>query len=60
MVEQPVMTVEAVRQFLAQRQPAGRFVAAESVAAMIAFLCGPGGRDITGAALPIDGGWIAS
>jgi len=51
---------EATRQFLAERQPTGRFVAAEGVAALIAFLCGPGGRDITGAALPVDGGWLAS
>jgi 3-hydroxybutyrate dehydrogenase len=29
------------------------------VAALIAFLCGDDARDITGAALPIDGGWSA-
>jgi len=23
------------------------------------FLCGPGGRSITGTALPVDGGWTA-
>jgi 3-hydroxybutyrate dehydrogenase len=51
---------DAVARFLAERQPTRRFIAAENVAAMIAFLCGPGGRDITGAALPVDGGWIAS
>src|SRR5215469_3273690 len=49
---------EAVRRFLAGKQPSGRFVAAESVAAMVTFLCGPAGRDITGAVLPIDGGWL--
>lgn len=37
----------------------GRFVAAESVAAMIAFLCGPGAADITGSVFPVDGGWTA-
>jgi 3-hydroxybutyrate dehydrogenase len=51
---------DAVARFLAERQPTRRFIAAENVAAMIAFLCGPGGRDITGAALPVDGGRIAS
>jgi len=51
---------EAERTYLADRQPSGRFVAMAGVAAMIVFLCGPGGRDVTGAALPIDGGWTAS
>jgi len=48
---------EATRAYLAARQPTRRFVATEGVAAMVAFLCGPGGRDVTGAALPIDGAW---
>ena len=51
---------EAITRFLAGKQPSGRFVSAESVAAMVVFLCGPAGRDITGAVLPIDGGWLAS
>ena len=51
---------EAVEQYLAARQPSGRFVSAENVAGLVLFLCGPAGRDITGAALPIDGGWTAS
>jgi len=51
---------EATRAFLASRQPSGRFVSMESAAALVAFLCGPDARDITGAALPIDGGWSAS
>jgi 3-hydroxybutyrate dehydrogenase len=48
---------EATRDFLAARQPSGRFVATEGVAALAVFLCTPAARDITGAALPIDGGW---
>ena len=51
---------EATRQYLAGRRPAGRFVGLDSVGALIAFLCGPGGRDITGAVLPVDGGWTAT
>ncbi len=50
----------AVEKFMAGRQPSGRFVAMENVAALAAFLCGPGAADITGAALPVDGGWSAS
>src|SRR3954447_15180730 len=43
--------------YLATRQPTGRFVALEAVGAMAAFLCSPAAQDITGATLPIDGGW---
>jgi 3-hydroxybutyrate dehydrogenase len=48
---------EAERRFLASKQPSGRFVGAEGVAALVAFLCGPDAGDITGATLPVDGGW---
>lgn len=51
---------DAAREFLATRQPSGRFVSMERAAALVAFLCGPDAADITGAALPIDGGWSAS
>jgi 3-hydroxybutyrate dehydrogenase len=55
-----ISRAEAEQRYLAARQPGGRFIAAEDVAAMIHFLCGPQSRDITGAALPIDGGWSVS
>jgi len=48
---------EATRDYLAARQPTGRFVAMEGVGAMVVFLCGQAAQDITGAILPIDGGW---
>jgi 3-hydroxybutyrate dehydrogenase len=48
---------EATRDYLAARQPTGRFVAMEGVGAMAVFLCSQAARDITGATLPIDGGW---
>jgi len=51
---------QAEHDYLAARQPTGRFVAMENVAALILFLCSEAGRDITGAALPIDGGWTAA
>jgi 3-hydroxybutyrate dehydrogenase len=51
---------EAVSRFLQGKQPSGRFVAADSVVAAIVFLCGPAGDDITGAQLPVEGGWLAS
>jgi 3-hydroxybutyrate dehydrogenase len=48
---------EATRDYLATLQPTGRFVAMEGVGAMAVFLCSQAARDITGATLPIDGGW---
>ena len=48
---------EATRDYLTTRQPTGRFVAMEGVGAMAVFLCSPAAQDITGASLPIDGGW---
>ena len=49
----------AEAQLLAGKQPTGRLISAEGVAALIAFLCTDAAADITGAALPIDGGWSA-
>jgi NAD(P)-dependent dehydrogenase (short-subunit alcohol dehydrogenase family) len=37
----------------------GRFGQADEVADAVAFLAGPGGRYVTGAALAVDGGWAA-
>jgi len=50
----------AAAAYLADKQPTRRFIAPERVAATAAFLCGPDACDITGAAIPIDGGWSAS
>ncbi|PZW38905.1 3-hydroxybutyrate dehydrogenase [Humitalea rosea] len=51
---------EAEAGFLAGKQPTGRFVDPAAVGAAVAFLCSPAGGDITGVALPIDGGWSAT
>jgi 3-hydroxybutyrate dehydrogenase len=48
---------EATRDYMRERQPSGRFVRLEDVGATVAFLCSPAARDITGAVIPIDGGW---
>jgi 3-hydroxybutyrate dehydrogenase len=52
--------MEAERRFHAGKQPSGRFIAAEDVADLMVYLCGPGSRDINGAALPIEGAWSVS
>jgi len=51
---------EAERRFFATKQPTGRFISAEQVAALMVFLCGPDAGDINGAALPVDGAWSVS
>ena len=51
---------DATRDYLSSRQPNRRFVAMQNVGATVAFLCSPAAQDITGVALPIDGGWSVS
>lgn len=48
---------EATRHYLAARQPGGRFIQMDSVAALIVVLCSPAGQSMTGAVFPVDGGW---
>jgi 3-hydroxybutyrate dehydrogenase len=60
MAHDALSRADAERLFLAGKQPTGRFIAADHVAALMIFLCGPDSRDITGAVLPIDGGWSAA
>ncbi len=53
-------TVAAVtRRALQGRQPSGRLVRAEEIAALVAFLAGPEGGSFNGAALPVDQAWTA-
>ncbi len=40
-------------------QPSKRFVTVEELGAVAVFLCSDAARSITGAALPVDGGWTA-
>src|SRR6195256_3751650 len=55
------MTKEQVIQdVLLQAQPTKEFVTSEQVAALALFLCGDDAAQITGANLPIDGGWTAA
>ena len=48
-----------IRDVLLAAQPTRKFVTVEQVAALTAFLCSPDAASITGAVLPIDGGWTA-
>ena len=50
---------EVIRDVLLAAQPNKKFATVEEIGALTVFLCGEGGQSITGAALPVDGGWTA-
>jgi len=50
----------ALRDHLLEKQPSKRWVEVEDVARMALWLCGPGSGAVNGAALSIDGGWVAA
>lgn len=50
---------QAIHDVLLAVQPTKQFVTVEQVAALTAFLCTDEAASITGAMLPIDGGWTA-
>lgn len=60
MAEQNTDRDQAERIFLEGKQPGGSFVPPQSVSDLLVFLCGPVARDMTGATLPVEGGWLAS
>ena len=50
---------QVIHDVLLAAQPNKRFAEVDELGALAVFLCGPGGRSITGTALPVDGGWTA-
>lgn len=50
---------EAARQFIVDKMPTERFTTVEEIAGLALFLCSDAAVNLTGAALPIDGGWTA-
>lgn len=48
-----------VRALLAEKQPSGRMSLPEDIAATVVFLCRPEAHNLTGAAIPVDGGWTS-
>ena len=50
---------EVKRDVLLAAQPTKKFVEVEQLAAFIVFLCSDNAASITGAILPVDGGWTA-
>lgn len=50
---------QVVRDVLLKAQPTRQFVTTEEIGALAVFLCSASARSITGAAIPIEGGWTA-
>ena len=48
-----------IRDIMLAKQPNKRFVTVEEIAAFSIFLCSEGGTSFNGAALAMDGGWVA-
>ena len=50
---------QVIRDVLLAKQPTKRFGTVEELGALTLFLCSEAAASITGAALPVDGGWTA-
>jgi 3-hydroxybutyrate dehydrogenase len=54
-----VSTTEAIEALLAEKQPSHRLSSAAEIARLAVWLCAPDAHNITGTAIPVDGGWTA-
>ena len=50
---------KVVRDILLAQQPNKKFATVEEIGSLALFLASDGAASITGAALPVDGGWVA-
>ena len=57
--EQSLSNEDAKVELVRHKQPSLRFVQPEQIGALAAFLCSDAASQITGASLPVDGGWTA-
>jgi 3-hydroxybutyrate dehydrogenase len=58
--EHGVSEQQALEDYLLEKQPSKRWIEVEEVARMALYLAGPGSGGVNGAALSIDGGWLAA
>jgi len=56
---QKISMQQAKHDLLAEKQPSLEFATPEQIGALTAFLCSEAASQIRGAALPVDGGWLA-
>ena len=50
---------EGARDLLSEKQPSKQFVTVDQLGALVTFLCSDAAAQITGASIPVDGGWTA-
>jgi 3-hydroxybutyrate dehydrogenase len=50
---------EARARLLGEKQPSREFATPEQIGALAVFLCSEAGAQVRGAAIPVDGGWVA-
>jgi len=50
---------DAGQKFLLEKHPTGAFTTVSQIGALVEFLCSDAAANLTGAAIPIDGGWVA-
>ena len=48
-----------IRELLREKQPSGRMSLPEEIAELVIWLCRPAAHNLTGAAIPVDGGWTS-
>jgi 3-hydroxybutyrate dehydrogenase len=54
-----IPVARARAELVAEKQPSGAFATPEQIGALAVFLCSEFAAQIRGAALPVDGGWLA-
>ncbi len=54
-----VSSEQAKAALLGEKQPSGEFATPEQIGAVCVFLCSPAAAQMRGAALPVDGAWLA-
>jgi 3-hydroxybutyrate dehydrogenase len=57
--KQGISVQDAKHELLAEKQPSLEFATPEQIGALAVFLCSEAASQIRGAALPVDGGWLA-
>jgi 3-hydroxybutyrate dehydrogenase len=50
---------KAYKDLVSEKEPSGRMAAPEDIGALAVFLCSRAAHNITGSAVPVDGGWTS-